>query len=226
MQKRGDELNIFSTVKAAVTTRQAAEYYGLKVSTGGMICCPFHTDKHPSMKVDERYYCFSCHETGDVINFTAGLFHIGQYEAAKKLADDFHIDISMYDHPTVKKNKSRSIPFKPDLVGLSAKLAEIQATAVKQERQCWYREATDVLTQYRLLLLDWRERFAPKTKDEEWHPLFVEGCTQIDYVDYLFSMIDDPLERDYFYENYKGEVKHIYERIHEFQYCTRNATFV
>ena len=33
--------NIFTTVKAAVTAKQAAEYYGLKVSRNGMTCCPF-----------------------------------------------------------------------------------------------------------------------------------------------------------------------------------------
>lgn len=84
--------NLFTTVKSAVTTRQAAEYYGLKVSRNGMTCCPFHDDRHPSMKVDERYYCFGCHETGDVIDFTARLFGLTAYEAAQKLACDFHID--------------------------------------------------------------------------------------------------------------------------------------
>lgn len=47
-------MNLFPLVKAAVTTRQAAERYGLKVSRNGMTCCPFHQDKTPSMKVDGR----------------------------------------------------------------------------------------------------------------------------------------------------------------------------
>ena len=50
--------NIFVNVKAAVTTRQAAEFYGFDMDGHGMMCCPFHDDKHPSMKVDVRYYCF------------------------------------------------------------------------------------------------------------------------------------------------------------------------
>ena len=82
-------MNLFSQIKAAVTTRQAAEYYGLKVSRNGMTCCPFHQDKHPSMKVDERYYCFGCHQTGDVIDFVGRLFGITPYQAALKLAEDF-----------------------------------------------------------------------------------------------------------------------------------------
>ena len=35
-------------------------------------CCPFHTEKTASFKVDENkglYYCFGCHEKGDTITF-------------------------------------------------------------------------------------------------------------------------------------------------------------
>lgn len=45
-------MHVFSYVKAAVTTRQAAVFYGYKVSARSMTCCPFHPDRHPSMKVD------------------------------------------------------------------------------------------------------------------------------------------------------------------------------
>ena len=45
-------MNLFETVKSAVTVKQAAEYYGCKVNRGDMICCPFHDDRHPSMKLN------------------------------------------------------------------------------------------------------------------------------------------------------------------------------
>ena len=83
--------NIFLAVKEAVTARQAAEAYGIPVNRNGMVRCPFHEDHHPSMKIDERYYCFGCHETGDVIDFTAKLFGLSLYEAARKLAADFNV---------------------------------------------------------------------------------------------------------------------------------------
>ena len=208
-------MNLFSQIKAAVTTRQAAEHYGLKVSRNGMTCCPFHNDQHPSMKVDERYYCFSCHQTGDVINFTAGLFHTGQYEAAKKLATDFHITVTADDSPEQKRKKAKKpfMPFKPDMAGLSARLESIKAEAVRQEREAWIKHAADVLTEYRLLLHKWMVQYAPQTEDEEWHPLFVEACAQNEIVDYLFSLIDDPLKHDYFYTECKKEVIRISERI-------------
>lgn len=51
-------MNVFEAVKQSVTTRQAAEHYGIRVGRNGMACCPFHNDKTPSMKLDRRYHCF------------------------------------------------------------------------------------------------------------------------------------------------------------------------
>ena len=83
--------NIFEAVKESVTTRQAAEYYGVQVGRNGMACCPFHDDKHPSMKIDHRFHCFGCQADGDVIDFTARLFSLSSKEAALKLAEDFSV---------------------------------------------------------------------------------------------------------------------------------------
>ena len=64
-------MNVFEAVKQSVTTRQAAEHYGIHVGRNGMACCPFHHDKTPSMKLDRRYHCFGCGADGDVIDFAA-----------------------------------------------------------------------------------------------------------------------------------------------------------
>lgn len=69
-------MHLFEAVKQSVTTRQAAERYGLNVNRNGMAVCPFHRDRHPSMKVDRRYYCFGCGATGDVIDFVSLLHGI------------------------------------------------------------------------------------------------------------------------------------------------------
>ena len=66
-------MNVFEAVKQSVTTRQAAEHYGIRVGRNGMACCPFHNDKTPSMKLDRRYHCFGCGADGDVIDFAAAL---------------------------------------------------------------------------------------------------------------------------------------------------------
>ena len=43
-------MTLFEQVKECVTARQAAEHYGIKVKRNGMACCPFHKDRHPSMR--------------------------------------------------------------------------------------------------------------------------------------------------------------------------------
>ena len=43
-------MHLFEAVKQSVTTRQAAERYGLNVNRNGMAVCPFHRDRHPSAK--------------------------------------------------------------------------------------------------------------------------------------------------------------------------------
>ena len=52
-------MNIFEQVKGYVTAGQAAEQYGIKINRNKMACCPFHNDRHPSMKVDKTYHCFA-----------------------------------------------------------------------------------------------------------------------------------------------------------------------
>ena len=85
-------MDLFESVKAAATARQAAEHYGLKIGQGNMVCCPFHADRTPSMKLNEDYfYCFGCGASGDVIDLAAKLFGLSGYDAAKKLSADFGI---------------------------------------------------------------------------------------------------------------------------------------
>ncbi len=81
----------FETVKDCITTREAAEMYGVPINRAGMTCCIFHEDHTPSMKIDKRFHCFGCGADGDVIDFTARLFDLTLNEAAEKLANDFHI---------------------------------------------------------------------------------------------------------------------------------------
>ena len=107
-------MNVFEVVKENVTARQAAEAYGLKVGRTGMACCPFHSDKSPSMKLDERYYCFGCGATGDAVDLTAKLFGIGLREAAVKLAEDFGLNYDSRQSPVsalvfVSRHRNRSI---------------------------------------------------------------------------------------------------------------------
>ena len=93
--------SVFEVVKQSVTAREVAELYGIAVGRGGMACCPFHDDRHPSMKVDTRFHCFGCGADGDVIDFTARLYDLSPKGAAEKLAQDFGLS---YDSMEIPKN--------------------------------------------------------------------------------------------------------------------------
>ena len=154
-------MNLFETVKSAVTVKQAAEHYGCKVNRGDMICCPFHDDLHPSMKLNRDYfYCFGCGATGDVTDFVARLFGLSSYEAAKKLAYDFGID-----------------PDKPPAAMALKKPYPLARAFRNDEMHC-----LRVLCDYLHLLEGWKAEYAPKSPEDEL-------CHMIEYVDHLLDVL-------------------------------------
>lgn len=164
-------MSLFSIVKASVSTRQAAEYYGVKVNQHGMACCPFHHDRHPSMKVDDRYYCFACHETGDVIDFVGRLFNIAPYDAAVKIAADFGLNPTMPQAAVLPV----PVPINPD----------------QEQRRCEGKCAA-VLIDYECLLKEWRNSYAPDKEDETWDRHFTAALSALPQVSYLIDCLYSP----------------------------------
>ena len=161
-------MNLFELVKVSVTVTQAAETYGCQVGRGGMMRCPFHEDRHPSMKLNANYfYCFGCGATGDVIDFVARLFGLSSYEAAKKLAYDFGID-----------------PDKPP-AAMALKKPYPLARAFRDEEMYCQR----VLCDYLHLLEHWKVECAPQSPNDPIDDHFVEACQMIDYVEYLLDAL-------------------------------------
>ena len=163
---------LFKSVKAAVTARQAAERYGLKVNRFSMSCCPFHDDRNPSMKLDDRYYCFSCGATGDAVDLTARLLKLTPKAAALRLAADFGIEVSE------NKNKHKVV------------VAKTAAAKNAKERQAgdWANYAIRVLTDYLWRLRDYEKKHAPKSMNEkEWHPLFCEALNRKNFIEYALD---------------------------------------
>lgn len=100
-------MNVFDAVKAELNARQVVESYGIAVRHNGMCCCPFHGDKNPSMKVDEkRFHCFGCGEDGDVIQFAARKRENGTAKAKTKITG---ADLSGEGTPFLQRD-FRSLP--------------------------------------------------------------------------------------------------------------------
>ena len=186
--------NVFEAVKQSVSTREAAEFYGIKVRRNGMACCPFHDDKNPSMKVDQRFHCFGCGEDGDVIDFTAKLFDLSSKEAAEKLAQDFGLIYDSQAPPRRRYVRQKT-----------------EAQKFREDRQRCYR----VLSDYYHLLKKWGIDHSPRTPEEEPHPRFVEAIQKKTYVEYLLDLFlyESEEEQRAWVAEHTAEITHLERRL-------------
>lgn len=163
-------MDLFSTVKMNISTIDAAERYGIEVNRHGKALCPFHNDRHPSLFVDDdHYHCYACGEHGDVIDFTAKLYGLSLYDAAKKLAYDFGITQDKPPDKVMQKNQNRK--------------SEAQRLR-ENEKLCF-----SALLEYMKLLQEWKLLYAPRVPEDTLHDRFVQACHQLDYVEYLVDLL-------------------------------------
>ena len=157
-------MNLFDTVRAAVQPRMAAERYGLPIQQGSMVCCPFHADRTPSMKLNEDYfYCFGCGASGDVIDLAARLFGLSGYDAAKKLAADFGITGQ-----------------KPSIL---AKLQRGKSQAEAESR------SFRVLGDYLQILREWKAHCAPQSPEDAIDPRYTEACHMVERIENMLDIL-------------------------------------
>jgi len=163
-------LSLFQKIKSAITVRQAGEMYGMEPDFHGMVCCPFHSDNTPSMKLnDTYYYCFGCGATGDVVDLTAKLFSLNPRQAAEKLAHDFGLD--------------------PDKPPANAIALPLPKRGLTDEQRADIAYCLRVLTDYLDLLHDWRERYKPTSPEEPQDKRFVEALHMTDLIEHLTDHI-------------------------------------
>ena len=186
--------NVFEAVKQSVSTRDAAAFYGIEVKRNGMACCPFHDDKNPSMKVDQRFHCFGCGEDGDVIDFIAKLLDLSSKEAAEKLAQDFGLIYDSQAPPRRRYVRQKN-----------------EAQKFRENRQRCYR----VLSDYYYLLKKWEADRSPRTPEEEPHPRFVEAIQKKTYVEYLLDLFlyESEEEQKAWIAEHTAEITHLERRL-------------
>ena len=87
-------------VKSKVSMVDIANYYGLKVNRRGFTICPFHNDKHASMKIFKGYtkkdgfYCHSCGASGDIFSYVSMIEGISFQDSVRFIASIFNVPIS------------------------------------------------------------------------------------------------------------------------------------
>ena len=140
--------------KVALKRRSGSEYAGL---------CPFHNEKTPSFTVNDKkgfFYCFGCHEKGDVVGFVMKTEGLSFPDAVEKLAREVGLPVP------------RATPAERDRVERASSLQEVVELAArwfqKQLRLPVGRHGLDYLRGRGLseeTIDDFRLGFAPDSRD-------------------------------------------------------------
>jgi DNA primase len=90
-----DRIDIVAVIGESVRLKKSgANFMGL---------CPFHKEKSPSFSVNPNkkiFYCFGCHEGGDVFKFLMKRDNLGFGVVLEKLAVSAGVDVSRYERET------------------------------------------------------------------------------------------------------------------------------
>lgn len=90
---------LFKEIKESLNMRQVAEHFGYEVNRSGFILSPFGNEKTPSCKLYRNsYYDFSTAVGGDLIQFTAAINGINNWQACQYLIEAFSLPYSLSDN--------------------------------------------------------------------------------------------------------------------------------
>lgn len=194
-------INLFEEVKRLIDIKSVVLYYGLKLNSNNMACCPFHEDKTPSFKVNTEgyFYCFGCGVKGDSITFVEKMFSLSPIEAIKKLNNDFCLNINLYPKYQNKNNLKKPI---------------IHTENIERDFKDWEEYAYNVLTDYFKMLKDWKYQYAP-LHENNFNIQFIESINNYDKIDYYCEILRLGSLKDkmLFFLNAENEVDKIAERI-------------
>ena len=167
-------------IKSQINMIDICRTYGFNIQRGNFICCPFHNEKTPSLKLydgNRGFYCFGCGEHGSVIDFVMRYFNLDFPKAISKLNDDFGLGL-----PIGKKIDRRTqLEMNKAAFERKRKIESEKKRREQIENDYW--SAFDEWKR----LDDNRRNYAPKTPSEPLHPLFVEALKNIDGAEYNLS---------------------------------------
>ena len=155
----------------------------------GEICCPFHSEKTPSLKIydgDRGWTCFGCHKGGDLISFVREYFGLTFTDAIIKINTDFFLGLPIGERISLRQRREM----------------EHRQRERQEERNREQSERERLEGEYWAAFDFWKRcdtnkrEYAPKSPNEDFHPLFVEAVKNIDRAVYELSVAEMRL-KDY-----------------------------
>lgn len=169
-------------IKAIVTMPDAIGMYTGSTPRHSRIPCPLHGGKHDNLWFNDTIFCcFVCGIKGDVIAFTQKLFDLSFMDAIKKLNDDFGVGI-VFDRPLTIREKHAA---------MKARKAQLQKAHERKVRvEAWDAEYWAKIEEY-IRLEAQKQKYAPKSLDEEVDPRYIEACVKLESAAYAIDCIPE-----------------------------------
>ena len=167
-------------IKSRISMIDICKTYGFNIQRGNFICCPFHNEKTPSLKLydgNRGFYCFGCGEHGSVIDFVMRYFGLDFKSAISKLNDDFCLGLP------IGQRIDRRKQLEMERIAFQRRQKAKQEEAERQQIEDAYWAAFDEWKR----LYDNKRNYAPKTPTEPLHQLFVEALKNISSAEYNLS---------------------------------------
>lgn len=177
-------IDLAEQIKSLVTIQEVAEHYGFHPNRAGYICCPFHNEKTPSLKLyggQRGWHCFGCGASGTVIDFVMKLFDIPFRQAILRINADFALGLT-WDKPApavrsaILEARRQQVRRKAKLEQLEDKHRELAA-----EHRYWW----DALKYFEPTREDWKAGFI--------HPLYSEAVKEQPYLEYLLDELEEEI---------------------------------
>lgn len=180
-------LNFYAEqVKERLNTREVLTHYGVTPNKKGFVCCPFHNEKTPSMKVYKDkggFHCFGCGAHGSVIDFVMMFFDLPFKDAVEKLSDDFFLGLPLKENLT----KSQKLEMSKKAFAFSQKRKK-----EKEERERLQENYNQALAEW-ILLDKMKTKYTPNGKTDKLHPCFLEAIMNMPYAEYKLEQAEKEL---------------------------------
>ena len=207
-------VNPFRFIKETLPIADVMVLYGIEVKHSNKALCPLHNEKTPSFTLypaSNSWYCFGCGAGGSTIDFVMQVHGVDALEAAQKLDADFGLGLF---------NRKLS---QAELHRMKNQQAEQHAQPQVNKGlvgafEVYMNRAYMLLCDYLHLLNDQKIMYTPKSPekmDKRLHPLFVEACYQLNYIEYLIDSLEIAGldEQISFYQTHRGEMLKIAKNI-------------
>lgn len=162
-----------TAIKSMISTPEMFAFYGFERNRAGFICCPFHGEKTPSMKVYDGaggFHCFGgCGAHGDALDFVQRYFKLSFTDAIAKVNFDFRLGLPIGSNDRKAREKAQA----------EAERRRQQLFVFNKEHERLKRAYDDALTEWVRLDRQRREN-APQNESDAPNALFAEALLNIE----------------------------------------------